>query len=126
MLRSSRVLLACAAPMGAAGVIFAAMATHLQGGGTLSTAALFLLMHACAVLGMAALLPHVEGGRRGLCVAGALLVAGTFLFSGDLVLRQLAGMKLLWGTAPFGGGMMIVGWLAAAVPVLFDKRARAS
>lgn len=126
MLRSSRVLLACAAPMGAAGVIFAAMATHLQGGGTLSTAALFLLMHACAILGLAALMPHVEGGRRGLCVAGALLVAGTLLFAGDLVLRQLVGVKLLWGTAPFGGGMMIVGWLAAAVPVIFDRRSKAS
>lgn len=122
MLRSTRVFLALAAPMGAAGVIFAAMATHLQGGGTLSTAALFLLMHACAVLGVAALLPHVTDGRRALIVGASLLVAGTFLFSGDLVARQLLGMKLLWGTAPFGGGAMIVGWLVCGLPVLLDRR----
>lgn len=126
MLRSSRVFLACAAPMGAAGVIFAAMATHLQGGGTLSTAALFLLMHACALLGIAALLPHLQDGRRAMIVAGGLLVAGTLLFAGDLVMRQLAGMKLLWGTAPFGGGAMIVGWLIAGIPVLLDRRKRAT
>ncbi|GAA4337623.1 DUF423 domain-containing protein [Pigmentiphaga soli] len=119
MLTSSRVLLAFAAPMGAAGVILAAMATHLAGGAILSTAALFLLLHACAVLGLAALMPHVDRARPALTAAAVLLIAGTLLFSGDLALRQLAGVKLLWGTAPFGGGAMIVGWLCASIPTFF-------
>src|SRR5690606_7819023 len=62
MLLSSRVLLGCAAPMGAAGVMLAAMATHLSGGGLLSTAALFLLLHAAAVAGLAAMAPHLQRG----------------------------------------------------------------
>ncbi len=122
MLLSSRVLLACAAPMGAAGVILAAMATHLKGGGTLSTAALFLLLHACAVLGLAALLPHVQRGRPLLLGSAALIIGGTLLFSMDLALRQLVGIKLFWGTAPFGGGAMIVGWLAALIPAILPER----
>ncbi|VCU69994.1 hypothetical protein PIGHUM_02061 [Pigmentiphaga humi] len=122
MLLSSRVLLGCAAPMGAAGVILAAMATHLTGGGVLSTAALFLLLHATAVVGLAAVVPHVQRGRAALVGAAGLIIAGTLLFSVDLALRQLAGVKLLWGTAPFGGGAMIVGWLGVVIPALLPQR----
>ncbi len=121
MLTSSRVLLAFAAPMGAAGVILAAMATHLAGGPLLSTAALFLMLHAGAVLGMAALIPHLDRGRQALVAAAALIIVGTLLFSIDLALRQLLHVKLLWGTAPFGGGAMIVGWLCAAIPTFFGS-----
>lgn len=122
MLLSSRVLLGCAAPMGAAGVMLAAMATHLTGGGILSTAALFLLLHAAAITGLAAVVPHVQRGRTALIGAAALIIAGTLLFSVDLALRQLAGMKLLGGTAPFGGGAMIVGWLGVAIAALMPNR----
>ncbi|OVZ59386.1 hypothetical protein CDO44_12300 [Pigmentiphaga sp. NML080357] len=122
MLLSSRVLLGCAAPMGAAGVMLAAMATHLSGGGLLSTAALFLLLHAAAVAGLAAMAPHLQRGRPVLVGATALIIAGTLLFSVDLAMRQLAGMKLLWGTAPFGGGAMIVGWLGIAIAALVPER----
>lgn len=121
MLLSSRVLLGCAAPMGAAGVMLAAMATHLAGGGILSTAALFLLLHAAAIVGLAAVVPHVDRGRTALIGAAALIIAGTLLFSVDLAMRQLAGMKLLWGTAPFGGGAMIVGWLGTIIPALLRE-----
>jgi len=121
MLLSSRVLLGCAAPMGAAGVMLAAMATHLAGGGILSTAALFLLLHAAAIVGLAAIVPHVHRGRTALIGAAALIIAGTLLFSVDLAMRQLAGMKLLWGTAPFGGGAMIVGWLGTIIPALLRE-----
>ncbi|MDX3907843.1 MAG: DUF423 domain-containing protein [Pigmentiphaga sp.] len=120
MLLSSRVLLGCAAPMGAAGVMLAAMTTHLSGGGILSTAALFLLLHAAAVTGLAAMVPHFQRARPVLVGATGLIIAGTLLFSVDLALRQLAGTKLLWGTAPFGGGAMIVGWLGVAVAALVD------
>jgi len=108
--------------MGAAGVMLAAMATHLAGGALLSTAALFLLLHAAAVAGLAAMVPQFQRGRAVLVGATGLIIAGTLLFSVDLALRQLAGMKLLWGTAPFGGGAMIVGWLGVAVAALVPER----
>jgi len=103
-------------------VMLAAMATHLSGGGLLSTAALFLLLHAAAVAGLAAMAPHLQRGRPVLVGATALIIAGTLLFSVDLAMRQLAGMKLLWGTAPFGGGAMIVGWLGIAIAALVPER----
>ncbi len=119
---ASRVLLAFAAPMGAAGVIFAAMATHLAGGPYLTTASLFLLMHAAALLGLSALLPQVTRGRAAMLVGAGLLILGTALFSFDLVARALMGVKLLWGTAPTGGTLMIFGWLGTAVPLLFPSK----
>lgn len=119
---ASRLLLAFAAPMGAAGVIFAAMATHLAGGPYLTTASIFLLIHAAALLGVAGLLPQVSRGRKGMLVGAGLLILGTFFFSFDLVFRALMGMKLLWGTAPTGGTLMIFGWLALASPLLTPSK----
>ncbi len=115
---SLRALLAAAALMGAAGVILAAAGAHLAGGGLLNTASLFLLLHACAVLGLTALAPQVQRGGRALLAGGVLLVLGTVVFAADLAVLQLAGFKLFPGAAPIGGSAMILGWLAVLLAAL--------
>jgi uncharacterized membrane protein YgdD (TMEM256/DUF423 family) len=109
-----RLLLALAGLMGAAGVALAAAGAHL-GGDKLSTAALFLLIHASAVAGLA-------GGqtpRRGLLLAAGLLALGAFLFSGDIAARAFWGARLFPMAAPAGGMILIAGWLGLALAALF-------
>ncbi len=113
-----RALTGVAGLAGASGVALAAVAAHVTGGATLTTAALFLLLHAAATLGIVALVAQGTMSRLPLRVGGGLMLLGVLLFSGDLALRQLAGLKLLWGTAPAGGTIMILGWLAGAVATL--------
>lgn len=87
----------------------AAFASHGAQGqlqSQLQAAALFALLHGTA---LAALAPVTGGlGRAAL----AVLLGGTLLFSGSVV----AGALLGWTTAaaPFGGSLMILGWLLLA------------
>lgn len=47
-------------------------------------------------------------------VAGWLMVAGIFLFSGSLYALALSGQKWLGAVAPIGGTAFILGWAAFA------------
>jgi uncharacterized membrane protein YgdD (TMEM256/DUF423 family) len=119
----SRVVLGLAGLMGAAGVGLAAAAAHLAGGATLAIAANFLLFHAAAVAGISARKPR-PGARGTALLAGcSLLVLGTALFAGDLAARHFAGAPLLWGTAPAGGSLAILGWLAIGAAALLPEAA---
>ncbi len=118
----NRLLLCLAGLMGAAGVSAAAVAAHLSGGAVLQTAAEFLILHAAALIGLAALSAQAGQGRILLLVGATAIGLGTLLFSGDLALRALMETKLLWGTAPFGGTLMIAGWLAAGFSAIFTRR----
>ena len=113
MPRSSRVLAALAALMGAAGVALAALATHADGGELARTAALFLILHAAALLGVSA---HARPGDQAKTriAAGFLLAAGAILFSGALSAHAFFGVRLPFA-APLGGVAMIAAWLALAV-----------
>lgn len=118
-----RALIFLAGLMGAAGVAAAAAAAHVGGGANLETASHFLLFHAAAVVAIAAAGAVLAGGggRVALLAGASLLVIGTVLFSGDLAMRALMDQKLLFGTAPFGGSLSILGWLAAALGGLFAR-----
>lgn len=118
MARWNAVLLGLAGLIGAAGVALAAVAAHLAGGAMLATAADFLLFHAAGGAALTARGP--AAGRRGtaLLAAASLMIFGAVLFAGDLAMRQLAGTTLLWGTAPVGGTLTILGWLAVAAAAL--------
>lgn len=120
---STRLLLVLSGLMGAAGVAAAAAAAHVGGGANLETAAHFLLFHAAALAGLCALSLNVARGAAALKIAAGAIVAGTLLFSGDLALRALMEVKLFGGSAPFGGTLMILGWLAVAACALFARRA---
>ena len=78
----------------------------------LAIAALFLFAHGLA---LAALAPRTALRMRqaGLCV----LMIGTILFSGSLVFAALLGIAPV--LAPFGGGLLMLGWLLIAVGYLF-------
>jgi uncharacterized membrane protein YgdD (TMEM256/DUF423 family) len=126
--RTQRLAL-CAAALaglaGAAGVILSAVGAHLAASPLLTTAAMFLLIHAVAVLALAGLaLASPRLGGWFLCAAAALL-GGSFLFCGDLSVRALSGARLFPLAAPTGGALMILGWVAAsiaAVAALWPER----
>ena len=116
-----RFVLPCLAGlMGAAGVALAARAAHAGNDASLMTAALFLLIHAAALPGIAALAPAGPNGRW-LLGAGLVLALGTLLFSGDLAIRHFGGFRPFPMAAPAGGTAMILGWLGlciASLPLL--------
>ena len=110
--------------MGAAGVALAARAAHAGNDASLMTAALFLLIHAAAVTGIAGLAPAGRAGRW-ILAAALVLALGTVLFSADLAIRHFGGSRLFVMAAPAGGTLMILGWIAiclASVPQLPGKQ----
>ena len=116
-----RTVVFLASLAGLLGVLASAGATHATGGGSLAISANFLLFHAVALLGLAAL-----GGtgvaHRGLARAACtVILAGMILFCGDLALRALAGVTLAFFIAPIGGVLLMLGWALAAISAL--KRA---
>lgn len=98
----------------AAAVALSAYAAHAVQGPAqtrLQTAALFAFGHGLA---LAVLAP--QSSRALNRFALSLLYAGVLLFSGSLVFNVLAQ----WPTtlAPFGGGLLIAGWLLYAVDAM--------
>ncbi|HET6434902.1 MAG TPA: DUF423 domain-containing protein [Xanthomonadaceae bacterium] len=106
------------APLAAAGALCAATAVALgayaaHGGlgddrALVQTAAAVAFGHGIA---LAALGRGPAGRLRALALAALLL--GTLLFAGSVALHALAGLPV--AAAPFGGGLLIVGWLLLAV-----------
>lgn len=106
---------------GAAGALCAGAAVALgayashgaegQAASWLQTAALFAFGHGVAL----ALLAPTPARLLRLAAAG-LLLAGMLLFSGSLVAAALLG----WPTAlaPFGGSLMMLGWLLLAADLV--------
>jgi len=80
---------------------------------TWQTAARYQLIHAVALLVIAALLERIA--TRAITVAGWLFVVGTTLFSGSLYLLVLTGQHLWGAVTPFGGALLMTGWLCLAV-----------
>ena len=112
------MLILVAALAGLLGVGLSAAAAHASGGTNLETAARFLLLHAPALFGIAALVGigavNPVAGR----IAGWLLVFGLALFCGDLVMRAWRGVALFPMAAPVGGFVLMCGWGMAAVAAL--------
>lgn len=119
----TRLLLLASGLLGAAGVAAAAAATHVAGGTLLETAAHFLLFTAVALAGLCALALHLRRGAGVVRAGASLLALGCLLFSGDLASRALMDVKLLGGSAPFGGSTMILGWLVVAASAFVARRA---
>ena len=117
-----KALVALGGLAGLAGVALSAAAAHLTGAGSAETAARFLLFHAPALLGLAALagtrLVHPGLSRA----AGLALALGLVLFSCDLALRAFQGMPLFPMAAPSGGVVLMVGWALVAVGALLPRR----
>ncbi len=115
MTRSPLILAALAALMGAVGVALAAATAHARGGDLGRTAALFLILHAAAALGVAAHAGLAAAASRGLIAVGLAMEAGAALFAADLATRAFTGERLFPFAAPIGGSTMILSWLGLAV-----------
>jgi len=78
-----------------------------------NTAAHYNLTHALAI-GLVAWLVHRGGGVPG-TIAGWSFTAGIVLFSGSLYAMTLTGQTKLGVITPFGGLLLLVGWVAVVV-----------
>jgi len=112
-----RVTLFLAGLIGACGVIFSAMAAH--GGDThlYGPAAATCMAQAPALLGLSIGWEKI----RTALVASALIGIGCLLFAGDLIFRTRFGHGLFPMSAPTGGTMMILGWVAVAAGAFFRR-----
>lgn len=70
------------------------------------------LLHGVALVGIAALWPMLSGGLSAWGVR--LIMMGVIVFSTSLYLLVLTGPRWLGAITPFGGVMMISGWLLLA------------
>lgn len=106
--------------MGACGVALAAAASH--GGDTvfLGSASTMCLAHAPVLLA----LYLGEKFFRTATLAALVLALGTIVFAGDLVSRHYLGDRLFPFAAPFGGTMMMLGWLIIALGAFFKAPVR--
>ena len=97
---------------GAAGIAGAALAAHGGDIRLVAIAAAIALVHAPALLGLAALrsaTPKLSA------IAGGAMIVGTLLFSGDLASRTALGGRLFIDAAPTGGMALIAAWLLVAI-----------
>lgn len=113
---ATRWLRAAGAVMAGSAVALAAYASHAADPavrGNLQTVALFGIAHGIALAALA------RGPLSRLATTGlAMLLAGTLLFGGALLAKALAGTSS--APAPFGGMLMIGGWLVLAAAALRD------
>jgi uncharacterized membrane protein YgdD (TMEM256/DUF423 family) len=117
-----RVWLAAAGVAGALGVILGAVSAHLAATGAqpdIDLASRFLLFHAAALLGVAALM---RPGTPWLRIAGALFILGCLCFCGGLCLIALVDRGFA-PLVPVGGTILILGWLALVVAAFAGRPA---
>ncbi|MBM3562869.1 MAG: DUF423 domain-containing protein [Alphaproteobacteria bacterium] len=111
---------AVAAVQGAAGVALAAAAAHVDASPLLATASQFLMIHAGAGVGLAALARSTPRAEANWLAAIALsLQAGVTIFAGDLAARVFLTAKLFPLAAPIGGGLTILSWCVLAIWAMF-------
>lgn len=115
----ARLTLFFAGVIGASGVILSAMAAHGGDGRLLGTAAAVCMSQAPALLALYAGFRLVRTAP----VAGLLIGLGCLLFAGDLIFRARYGSGLFPMSAPTGGTMMILGWVAIAAGAFFRRPA---
>ncbi|WP_076864519.1 DUF423 domain-containing protein [Bradyrhizobium mercantei] len=119
---ASRLLIVCAAIMGACGVMLAAAAAHLPDATRLAAASSMLLFHAPAIIASIAVADRaIVHAKLGIVAAAGFVIAAS-LFAGDLVLRQYAGHGLFPMAAPTGGTLLILSWLVLAVSAMWPRR----
>jgi uncharacterized membrane protein YgdD (TMEM256/DUF423 family) len=76
------------------------------------TAARYQMIHALALLLLAALARQLAG--PGVHVAGWAFLSGIVVFSGSLYLLALTGITRFGAITPVGGALFLLGWAALA------------
>jgi uncharacterized membrane protein YgdD (TMEM256/DUF423 family) len=122
-----RTWLVAAAIGGLLSVIAGAVAAHLAAGERttelLRTGALYGMVHAAALIGLAALAAARTGRDLLLAIGGWSFAAGLLLFSLSLFGLALSGAEWLALATPFGGAGLLVGWGALGLHALRRRRA---
>lgn len=80
-----------------------------------SIASHYQLSHALALIGVAWLSSRVNRDRWLVAVAGAAFALGILLFSGSLYWLAISGDPPFSGSAPAGGWLLMLGWIAIIV-----------
>jgi uncharacterized membrane protein YgdD (TMEM256/DUF423 family) len=117
-------LVRIAAILGGVGVALGAFGAHGLRGRVApdlievwKTGVLYHLIHALALLAVAALATHITWPR---VVAGCFL-AGIALFSGSLYLLVLTNVRVLGAVTPLGGVAFLIGWTVFAVGAVGNR-----
>jgi uncharacterized membrane protein YgdD (TMEM256/DUF423 family) len=115
-----------AALAGALSVALGAAGSHVGGlrnTGFIATASQYGLIHAAALLGLAALAGRLDGLAARLATAAAwLFIAGLVLFSGMLALAAFTGATPLAHLVPLGGIAYMLGWIAVGATAVVARR----
>ena len=119
----ARIFIAFGAISAAAAIILGAAAAHLPGAAQAAGNSSFqtaLQLHQFHALGLLAigLIAAQFSASRWIAASGSLLIVGTLLFSGNIYLRQLAGIDHFRMAVPWGGGAWMLGWLSLAIGIL--------
>jgi uncharacterized membrane protein YgdD (TMEM256/DUF423 family) len=116
-----RFLLISAGIFGATGVMAGAFASHGLSAlveprlvAVFEIGARYQLVHAVAILALAAMAQHPEAGRWAVWSALSFTF-GILVFSGSLYLRVLADLPVLGAITPVGGLGFILGWAGVMV-----------
>lgn len=80
------------------------------------TASRYHLIHALAIGVAAYLAARAPGGAS--TAAGYCFAGGILLFSGSLYTMTLTGIRVLGAVTPFGGLLMMAGWIAVMIAAL--------
>ena len=112
-----KFILLAAAVLGALAVMIGAFGAHalksmLEAEGrldTFETAVKYQFYHTLAMLIIGVLLYHIHD--RLLAYAGVSMLAGVVIFSGSLYILCLSGIRWMGAITPFGGLLMILGWI---------------
>ncbi len=118
---TSQAHIAVSCLFGALGVSLWAYATH-AGQPSAAIAAQMLLIHAAAILALAAArkagLLHL---RLSMYLVSSLAF-GVALFAGDLATRAIAGSRLFPMAGPLGGAVVIASWIGLVFTPFLMKR----
>jgi uncharacterized membrane protein YgdD (TMEM256/DUF423 family) len=114
-----RIWLAVAGLGGLASVIAGALSAHLAADARvaelLRIGALYGMVHAAALIAVIALAQGREPRRGAAAVAGWSFALGIVLFSGSLFALAATEAAWLGRVTPFGGGLLMLGWLALTI-----------
>lgn len=106
--------------LGALAVMFGAFGAHALKGKLspeyleiFETAVRYQMYHALALVAVGLVATRIEANI--LKAAGVSFFLGTVVFSGSLYVLTLTGIKWLGMVTPFGGLLLIAGWVALAV-----------
>lgn len=132
---AERIWVAMAGLSGTAAVGADAAARHLLAGEAyrldlVATAARYGLVHAVALVAIAALARPAapgerrSGARRWFAISGWCFVGGIVLFCGSLYALAAGAPSAMARTAPLGGVLFIAGWAALLVGAIMPRPAR--